>query len=1007
MKKTITLRALLLLLALALILPMAVACKKEGTPQSSEEATEGTTASSGDSTTKPKPGPFDPPYIEVDPAASVYSGTPDTSWYSEGKTEFTLTSADQLMGFQQLRAQNKSFEGVTIKLGCDMIINAGTAEEIQAKGSSNHAWLDLDVANAFRGTIDGQGHVISGVYMQLTSDAQSSMFGSAAGNATLKNLKLTNSYFGLPNAAADKEIFGVFFTQVVEEGAKVTISKIDMNVTIAESGKTFNKVGGYIGYVDGEVTVSIDNSTFNGSISVSGTHVGGMIGHVAGVWSVIRVTTCTNFAALTTVQYCGGMIGQSKSQDMKVIDCINRGKLNCELNCKTLTGEHVEIYDPYEGAHPAIKEGTSAIRVMSFNVQGSLPKSSGILDNAAQNRVNAVRTEILYYSPDLIGLQEDNWYWLNALNLTDYNMIQDSNNGSSAGSERCAIFYKKGMTLLESGTYWMTVDGTSATAALTYADVTDPNSKFYLTDTDRERLQIYSDADLKRSRKEHWDETTGQWAVSASSFAPITTRKFTYGVFEVNGQILIYVNTHLTHRSQNADYSNDELQKIRSLARIAEWDNLMEKVTKIQAKYQGSLTFFTGDFNDNRGKPIYNYVTKDWGYSSAEAVTPEHIGTQGSWNNAFDLDKQGDTYPSTSNKEGTSKDYLDYCFVQDGLTVERFTVGQGRADILDAATGAPKKIYTSDHLPVITDLSFKTATTGTPIVPDPSKDPAEDLSKPSIYNGFADTSWYTGKETEYTLTNAAQFAGFLMIRQNGGGNITFEGVTIKLARDLIFNQGTVEEFINSEINPIELQALNSNYLFKGTFDGQGHTISGIYLQCTTSGVKGLFGGMGDNAVIKDLTLDQCYAGGPSTASKNTLGILTARIVGKNVLFSNVKITNFIMKEGTVDFYGVGALTGRVDATASLTIENCEVSNGVFQFATYGTRIGSLVGVVQSDAKTSVTVKNTIVKDVEINGKDECGGLIGATLGGTISIDTASSFTGTINCPGKKNDQFNQ
>ena len=1006
MKKTLTLRVLLLLLSLALILPLAVACKTEGTPQSSEEETEGTT-SSGNSTTKPKPGPFDPPYIEVASNASVYSGTPDTSWYSEGKTEFTLTSADQLMGFQQLRSQNKSFEGVTIKLGCDMIINQGTAEEIKAKGSANHAWLDLDVANAFRGSIDGQGHVISGVYMQLTTDAQSSMFGSAAGTVTLKNLKLTNSYFGLPNAAADKEIFGVFFTQVVEEGAKVTISKIDMNVTISESGKKFSKVGGYIGYVDGKASVSIDNSTFNGSITISGTHAGGFIGHVAGVWTVVRVTACTNFADLTTVQYCGGMIGQSKSQDMKVVDCINRGDLKCDLNCKTLTGEHVVLYDPYEGAHPAIAEGTSAIRVLSFNVQGSLPKSSGILDNAAQNRVNAVRTEILYYSPDLIGLQEDNWYWLNALNLTDYNMIQDSNNGSGATSERCAIFYKKGMTLLESGTYWMTVDGTSATAALTYADVTDPNSKFYLTDTDRERLQIYSDADLKRSRKDHWDETTGQWAVSESSFAPITTRKFTYGVFEVNGQILIYVNTHLTHRSQNADYSNDELQKIRSLARIAEWDNLMEKVTKIQAKYEGSLTFFTGDFNDNKNKPIYEYVTKDWGYSSAEAVTPEHIGTHGSWNNAFNLDKQGDTYPSTSNKEGTSKDYLDYCFVQEGLTVERFTVGQGRADILDAATGTPKKIYTSDHLPVITDLSFKTATTGTPIVPDSSKDPVEDLSKPSYFTGFADTNWYTGNKTEYTLTTADQFAGFLVIRQNGSGNITFEGVTIKLARDMIFNQGTVEEFINSEVKPLELQALNSGYAFKGTFDGQGHTISGIYLQCTTSGVKGLFGGMGDNAVIKNLTLDQCYAGGPSKEEKNTLGILTARITGKNVLISNVKVTNFIMEEGTVDFYGVGALTGRVDATATLTIENCEVSNGKFKFGTYGTRIGSLIGVVQSDSKTSVTVKNTIIKDIEINGKDACAGFIGATLGGTISIDTASTFTGTINCPGKKDDKYTQ
>ena len=653
---------------------------------------------------------------------------------------------------------------------------------------------------------------------------------------------------------------------------------------------------------------------------------------------------------------------------------------------------------------PNAKENTSSLRVMSFNVQGTL-KTGGVLGTPGLNRVEAVKQEILYYSPDLLGLQEDNLSWLTYLNLADYNVIQDSNNGSSEGSERCAIYYKKGMKLLESGTYWMTVDGTGNTTALTYADVTDPNSKFYLTDTDRERLQIYSDADFKRSRKDHWDEKTGQWAVSESSFAPITTRKFTYGVFEVNGQILIHVNTHLTHRSQNADYSNDELQKIRSLARIAEFDNLMEKVTKIEAKYDNALVFFTGDFNDNKGKPIYNYITQDFGYSSAEAVTLMHIGIKGSWNNAFDLTVQGDCYPKNKHKEGTSKDYLDYCFVEDGLTVERFIVGRGKADILDAATGAPKTIYTSDHLPIITDLSFKTATAGKPIVPDHSSDPEEDLSKPDTYDGLADASWYTGNQTEYTLTTAEQFAGFLVIRQNGKENITFEGVTIKLARDLIFNKGSVEEFLKG--NPIELQALHSSKaLFKGTFDGQGHTISGIYLQCTDSGMKGLFGGMGDNAVIKNLTLDNCYAGSATASGKNTLGILAARVIGKNVTFSNIQITNFYMKEGSASFSGIGALTGRVDPGASLTVENCRVSNGKIDFGTKGTQIGSLIGLVDSDVSTAVTVKNCTAS-VEIIGTNTCGGLVGETLGGSVTFDDKCAFNGSITCPGTKNDLINR
>ena len=1013
MKTQRTLKILTLLLARAMILPMAGACGQKAAAPDAEETTNGDTLASTEGTTEGATDPSTPedpadppvvierPTVTLDPNASVYSGTPDTSWYSEGKTEFTLTSADQLVGFQMLRAEKASFEGVTIKLGCDVIFNQGTLEEIMARGSQNYVWKDLHSDYFFRGTFDGQGHTVSGIYMQLTTAAYSSMFGSAAGKATFKNLNLINAYFGGPDTTEGKAVMAGLISKITEEGSEVTVSNINVILTLKESGKKFNTAAGLVGTVSGAATLKIENCTVDGEISITGHHAAGLIANISSADAVISISNCANFANITTAQYCGGLIGQSKASKMTITGSANYGTLTCEQSCGDLVGDHSILYDPYNGEHPAIKEGTTALRVMSFNIQGSLPKTSGLLDDAALNRVKAVETEILYYSPDLVGLQEDNWYWLNALDLNDYNIIQDSNNGVSVGGERCAIYYKKGMNLLEGGTYWMTVDGTESTTALTYADVTDPNSPYYLTDTDRERLQIYSDADFKRSRKDHWDEKTGQWAVSESSFTPITTRKFTYGVFEVNGQIVIHVNTHLTHRSQNADYSNDELQKIRSLARLAEFNNLMGQLSQIEARYDNALVFFTGDFNHGKNTPIFNLVTQDYGYISAEVVSPEHIGPNGSWNNAFVLDKQGDTYPDTASKEGTTTGYLDYCFVEEGISIERFTVGAGKATI-KAMDGSTKVIYTSDHLPIITDLSFKTATTGKPIVPDHSSDPEEDLSKPDTFDGLADISWYTGDKTEYILTNAEQFAGFFVIRQNGKGDITFEGVTIKLARDLIFSEGTVEEFLKG--THVELQALNSNYQFKGTFDGQGHTVQGIYLQCTSSGVKGLFGGLGDNAVIKDLTLKNCYAGSASKAGKSVLGILASRVIGNNVVISGVKIDGFLMQENTESFSAVGALVGRVDAGYSLTIENCEVVNGKFDFGTKGSKIGSLVGLVQSGS--SLTVKGSTANNVEINGTTECGGLVGFTFS-QVAIDSASIFTGTINCPGTKNDVVNK
>ncbi|MBQ8441601.1 MAG: hypothetical protein IJX19_13140, partial [Clostridia bacterium] len=895
------------------------------------------------------------------------------------------------VGFQTLRSETCTFEGVTIKLGCDMIINKGTAEEIKARGSENHAWKNPAPNHLFKGNIDGQGHTISGVYMQLTDDGNASMFGSVAGTVKMEDFNLTNSYFGAPNAAEDKEVLAGLVTRVTEEGTKLRISKVNLEITIEESGKKFNKAAGFVGCIDGKVDVTIDNSNFNGKIVITGTYAGGFIAHIPGTLSVVRVTTCTNFGEIATAQYCGGMIGQSKSQDMQTLDCFNRGELKCDLNCKNLTGEQIALYDPYEGAHPPIKEGTTGIRVMSFNIQYKLPKENGVLSNATLNRVAAVKNEILYYSPDLLGVQEDQGDWHTLLNLEDYDSIQ-----SSVTGERCAIYYKKGMKLLDSGSHWLTSDGTSESVALTYAEVTDPKSPYYLTDTERMHLQVYNDADLDDAKTKYWDETTGKFVEGEMAYSCGTSRRFTYGVFEVNGQILIYINTHLSPRNQGRDYANDAFDKVRSYSRLKEWDMIMDYLDEIKKKYPDSLAFFTGDFNDHKGMPIYNHVTQTFGYFSAENETPEHIGPLGSWNTACDMNVQGDCYPQNKSKEGKTTDYLDYCFFEKGLTVERLIIGQGRADILDVATGKPKTIYTSDHLPVITDLSFKTETTGTPIVPDHTE-PEVDLSKPSIYSGLADTSWYTGDKTEYVLTTAEQFAGFLELRQSSKGSLTFEGVTVKLARDLIFNQGTVEEFLKN--NPYQLQALHSNYQFKGTFDGQGHTISGIYLQCTGGGVKGLFGSFGDNAVVKDLTLDHCYAGSANVTGKNTLSILAARISGKNVLFSNVKITNFLMKEDTQNFSRIGALVGRVDSDASITIENCHATNGTLDFATKGSRVGSLIGEVLAGA--TLTVKGS-TSNANISGTDLCGGLVGNTSG-TVTFDDQCSYTGTITCPGTKGD----
>jgi len=148
-----------------------------------------------------------------------WDGTADTTWYDATKTEFTLTTAEQLAGLAKIvdeaDASTKPFLGMTVKLGADMILNKGTFTLADDKASALYngaavdekainVWepigvsykgdnqCDVGTKSSFWGTFDGQGHTISGMYVNQAAQQQG-FFAHFAGPA-LKNIKITNSY---------------------------------------------------------------------------------------------------------------------------------------------------------------------------------------------------------------------------------------------------------------------------------------------------------------------------------------------------------------------------------------------------------------------------------------------------------------------------------------------------------------------------------------------------------------------------------------------------------------------------------------------------------------------------------------------------------------------------------------------------------------------------------------------------------------------------------------------
>lgn len=158
--------------------------------------------------------------------------------------------------------------------------------------------------------------------------------------------------------------------------------------------------------------------------------------------------------------------------------------------------------------------------------------------------------------------------------------------------------------------------------------------------------------------------------------------------------------------------------------------------------------------------------------------------------------------------------------------------------------------------------------------------------------------------------------------------------------------------------------------YTGTFDGGNHTISGM------NSVAGLFGSIGDGAVIKNLTI-----------ADSTVSAATG--------------------------YGVGAVVGDTASNSNLvTLENCHVAKSVTVSTTSSSvRIGGLLGRAQAPVKlVNCSNQADVTVTTDGNGSSSfAGGLIGqvrkdATLEGCFNSGniTAQSKTGVGGLIGQTN-----
>ena len=200
----------------------------------------------------------------------------------------------------------------------------------------------------------------------------------------------------------------------------------------------------------------------------------------------------------------------------------------------------------------------------------------------------------------------------------------------------------------------------------------------------------------------------------------------------------------------------------------------------------------------------------------------------------------------------------------------------------------------------------------------------------------------------YLIGNAAELYGFAGLVNNGNAT-----ANAKLTADIVVNEHVLAA--NGEANTgdfVQWTPIGNDYfkdkVYSGTFDGQGHTVSGLYVSGNGWNV-GFVGRVSGTAVVKNLGIVDSYF----SSSNNFLGSIVGGVANNSsVTLANVYSTSTVKGENYI-----GGLVGS-DGTSSVTIINSYFAGKTSANWAYGSHHDDLVS--GDFDRSTLTVCNAFV-----------------------------------------------
>lgn len=857
---------------------------------------------------------------------------------------------------------------------------AWLAQEVNAgRGASYNAVLgnDIDLKDkewtpigknssyAYKDTFDGGGYTISGLKIDSTAQYQA-LFGYVKGG-TIKNLTVvgsvtsSNKYtagivaYGSPvtvksctnkvsvtatekgyaagvvaSASTNSEVMGCtnigaiigcgdFVGGIVGAGSGIkTISNCFNHGSVTNNGKP----SGYA-YCTGGIAGNVSSSSSTvircgntGAVTSTIKRTGGVVGGAAGT-----ISACFNTGTVTGIYGVGGVAGGASTKDVKITDCYNTGDVICEPPSATFKDTNAKGVGGIIG-DPSSTYNTGIVLTNCFNA-GAVKNNSTIADVVVGGVIGSSAAK---------NITARNCYYL----ATD-GLSGDGADASATGMTGKTEEWLKSTDLVaDLGGSYIAKDGDYPILGWEDPDA-EYTVKFTLSPATASVTVKQGDATVTPKSDGSYQLKKGVYTYEVSAVECQTeTGSFTVAYA---GQT---ISITLKEKLYDVKFTTTPDDAVLAVdGRTPEADGRTYRLPKSGSPYAYTLKAF--GYEDKSG----TFTVTDG--DNAQTVTMTKLPTQKV------------TFGAVTAADG-----------KDITPVISVTCTAWPEQTLTAVADGSYNLPAGEYSYAVSCAGYKTVRGTFTVANTAVTLPAAQLEVQTAWDGTTYTEPQKDADGVYQIGTPDELMWF-----NKNAKMTDSA---KLTADIRINEDIDAEvstlYTWTPIGEYDNKDKDKAKQYAGTFDGGGHTVSGLYIATRDINGTGMFGYAKAGSEIRNLTLSDSKISG----TKN----YTGGIAGGAYNMENCHVTRTVTVSGA-------AYVGGVSGYQNGTITRC--SNAAVVVAK-GNNVGGVTGCVWSDATTAMTECFNIGS---VKGNSVVGGLTGNLYnGGTIS---ACYNTGAVEAAG--------